>query len=242
MENLDLDINNYNLDDILRLFKIDKNFDTNDVKKCYKMVLKLHPDKSGLDKEYFLFYTKALKILKNVFEYKNKRNTHLDEYKSKIEYLDIDEQDPGKKLLVDNLHKKKGEDFNKWFNDMFEKVKIHDDEIDTGYGNWFKSAEDIETEKIHNKRDMAGFFEKKKQQAKALVVHKDFVDQNNDDGYNLSREKINNYDSSLFSKLNYQDLKQAHTVTVVPVTQKDYENKKGFIDDIYSELWIYQFL
>ena len=99
---------------------------------------------------------------------------------------------------------------------MFEKVKIHDDEIDTGYGNWFKSAEDIETEKIHNKRDMAGFFEKKKQQAKALVVHKDFVDQNSDDGYNLSREKINNYDSSLFSKLNYQDLKQAHTVTVVP--------------------------
>ena len=71
---------------------------------------------------------------------------------------------------------------------------------------------------------MAGFFEKK-QQAKALVVHKDFVDQNNDDGYNLIG-KINNYDSSLFSKLNYQDLKQAHTVTVVPVTQKDYENKK----------------
>ena len=52
MSTLDLDINNYNLDDILRLFKVDYNFNEDDIKNCYKTVLKLHPDKSGLDKEY----------------------------------------------------------------------------------------------------------------------------------------------------------------------------------------------
>ena len=34
----------------------------------------------------------------------------------------------------------------------------------------------------------------------------------------------------MFSRLQYQDLKQAHTVTVVPVTHKDFENKKKFAD------------
>ena len=129
-------------------------------------------------------------------------------------------------MLYKKLNGKSAKEFNNWFNDMFEKVKLHDEEDDEGYGTWFKSNEDIETEKIHNKRDMNTFFEKKKEDAKALVVHKDIHDATGDNGYNLSRDKIDNYDSTMFSRLQYQDLKQAHTVTVVPVTHKDYENKK----------------
>ena len=44
------------------------------------------------------------------------------------------------------------------------KVKIHDDEIDTGYGNWFKSAEDIETEKITIKEIWLAFLRKNNKQ------------------------------------------------------------------------------
>ena len=53
---MDLDINNYNLDDLLKLFKISAHFGESDLKKAKQIVLKTHPDKSGLPSEYFLFY------------------------------------------------------------------------------------------------------------------------------------------------------------------------------------------
>ena len=45
---MDLDINNYNLDDLLNLFKISAHFGESDLKRAKQIVLKTHPDKSGL--------------------------------------------------------------------------------------------------------------------------------------------------------------------------------------------------
>ena len=56
MENLDLDINNYDLDDILSLFNISYNYDSNDIKKCRETMLKLHPYKCNLESNYYDFY------------------------------------------------------------------------------------------------------------------------------------------------------------------------------------------
>ena len=56
MESLDLDIDNYDLLDILKLFKIQYHFTEQDLKNVKKSVLKTHPDKSKLDKKYFLFF------------------------------------------------------------------------------------------------------------------------------------------------------------------------------------------
>ena len=50
---IDLDIDNYNFNDLLNLFNIDYNFNEKELKQCYKTVLKTHPDKSGLDQKYF---------------------------------------------------------------------------------------------------------------------------------------------------------------------------------------------
>ena len=74
---IDFNINNYNLDDILNLFKLDKNFTINDLKNAKKYVLMLHPDKSGLDKEYFLFYTKAFRVINNIFEFSKRKQEKL---------------------------------------------------------------------------------------------------------------------------------------------------------------------
>ena len=51
MENLDLNIHNYELNDLLALFKLPFHFDDSDLKNAKRIVLKTHPDKSGLDKE-----------------------------------------------------------------------------------------------------------------------------------------------------------------------------------------------
>ena len=69
---LDLDINNYELADILRLFKIPVNFKESDLKKAKLTVLKTHPDKSGLNPDFFRFYTKAYKMLYSVWEFRKK--------------------------------------------------------------------------------------------------------------------------------------------------------------------------
>ena len=61
MDNLDLDINNYELEDLLNLFKIPMDFDESDLKKAKQIVLKTHPDKSGLDAKYFYFFQKLIR-------------------------------------------------------------------------------------------------------------------------------------------------------------------------------------
>ena len=55
----DLDLSNYDLQDILNLFQIPENFTEADLKKAKRQVLKLHPDKSRIDSKYFLFYSKV---------------------------------------------------------------------------------------------------------------------------------------------------------------------------------------
>ena len=76
--------------------------------------------------------------------------------------------------------------------------------------------------------DMASEFEKKKNQCKALVVKKDLIEMGGNSGYNLSRDAPEEYSSDIFSKLRYEDLKKAHTETVVPVTREDFEKTKKF--------------
>ena len=79
-ENLDLNIQNYNLNDLLNLFKLNTNFTEEDLKNAKKIVLKIHPDKSKLDKKYFLFFSSAYKILFQLYNFKNRIESKNTEY------------------------------------------------------------------------------------------------------------------------------------------------------------------
>ena len=61
MDNLDLNLNHYSIDDILNLYNLDYNFNKNDLKTIKKKVISLHPDKSGLNQKYFIFFKKHMK-------------------------------------------------------------------------------------------------------------------------------------------------------------------------------------
>ena len=63
---IDLNIENYDLNDLLQLFKIDFDFVAEDLKRVKKTVMQTHPDKSGLDKKYFLFFSAAYKIIYSI--------------------------------------------------------------------------------------------------------------------------------------------------------------------------------
>jgi hypothetical protein len=213
MEDLDLNIENYELTDLLDLFKIDFDFKEEDLKRVKKMVMLSHPDKSGLDKKYFLFFTSAYKIVFSIHEFRHKSSQ-----KQSTEYTV--EKDEEKELLLKNLQKKPN--FNKLFNELFEKHKIADDENENGYGDWMKSDENMDTRST-TLSQMNATFEQKKREVKELVPFQEIQDTGSSSAhFDLTRDKPTYYSSSLFSSLQYEDLKKAHVESVIPVTQEDY--------------------
>ena len=224
MSDFDLNIDNYDLEDLLNLFHLNYEFNEDDMKKAKTRALKTHPDKSGLKKEVFLFFMKAYKMLESIYEFKMKRAKCAKNTSYENEKMESDK----KTLLLKKLDGMKASEFNKWFNSMFEKVKVNDDDIDGGYGKWFKSNEDLNEETVTNKRDMEAAFNKKKAASRELVLHKGVNEMVHGGGYDLTRSKPDEYSSDIFSKLQYDDLRKAHTETVVPVTHEDYLRRKKY--------------
>jgi hypothetical protein len=69
--------------------------------------------------------------------------------------------------------------------------------------------------------------EKKKQKMSALIKCEEIQDYSRSCGAS-ELSGTNSYDSGLFSGLQYQDLYKAHTETLIPVSQEDYEKKQKF--------------
>ena len=221
---LDLNIDNYNLEDMLNLFGLNINYNIGDLKNAKKMALKTHPDKSGLKKEVFIFFSKAYNMLSKIYKLKNKTE-------KKVENIDYDENDMeydiGNKELLDmKLKTLKKKNFNKWFNDLFEKSNGKSN-ID-GYGDWLKSEEGVSNIKISNKTEFDALFKKKKREGRELIVKADIQDMIYNSGGTMLDTTETVYSSDIFSKLRYDDVRKAHMETVVPVTEQDFKEKKRF--------------
>lgn len=217
---VDLNIDNYNFDDLLNLFGLQMKFSEDDLKKAKRRVLMTHPDKSGLDKQYFMFFTKAYKMMSQIYYFRGKKQSRA--YDKSYETDDMEHLE-----LIKGLDGKSVSEFNNWFNKMFDNVKLADEEMDSGYGDWMKNGE-LKTMNNVKLSDFGREFEKRKQECKELVIHNNIKDMNGSGGSNLTRDRPELYDSDIFSKLKYEDLRRAHTETVVPVTQEDFDSVKQF--------------
>ena len=217
---IDLNIENYDLNDLLQLFKLDFDFAAEDLKKVKKTVMQTHPDKSGLDKKYFLFFTSAYKIIFSIHEFRHKSDN-----KQSTEYTV--EKDEEKELLLKKM--KNQPNFNKIFNELFEKHRIKDDENETGYGDWLKSDDNMDSRST-TMSQMNASFEQKKREVRELVPFQEIEEAGTGAAshFDLTRDKPTYYSSSLFSNLQYEDLKKAHVESVVPVTQDDYLSRPKF--------------
>lgn len=229
---VDLDLNNYSLEDILALFQLQENFNEADLKRAKQQVLRLHPDKSRLDPKYFLFYSKAYKTVYSIWEFKNKND---NKTMNTEEYIPLDTSEENKKKALEtffdqNKTLRDANNFNKWFNEQFEKQKVKADEDEDGYGSWLKSNENVDDTEITNMRAMNEHFDKRKKEVRALVVQKDIQDITSyaGAGSNLLDGPQDNYSSDVFSSVGFQDLKQAHVESVIPVSNEDYDNTLKF--------------
>ena len=159
---IDLNIDNYELTDLLALFKLDFDFTEAELKQVKKMVLQTHPDKSQLEPVYFLFFSEAYKIITAVYQFRHKSTTTPTAYNTHY----LVEKDEQKEALLHNL--KNQPNFNKLFNELFDQYNITDADADNGYGDWLKSNENMDT-RTTTLTGMNASFETKKKEVQALV-------------------------------------------------------------------------
>ena len=311
MESLDLNIDNYNLPDILALFNLPTLFNEDDLKRARVAVLKTHPDKCQLPKEYFLFFTKAYRIIHQIYTI---RHPVTDEHytqsvertprqstntvvpslrcvakdtlsapytpidggaaaaaKSVVDYGRLmrsegyrpDATDEYSQATHERMKKRLDEmmggtgtgtsragtgggntgpakvsEFNKWFNEKFDQYRLKDEEAETGYDAWFRGTgtdnEDAAEDDGGSWADKVKRLNQRKQELRnkyALVERTELEyasDYGASGGYDLTRERPQEYSSGIFGNLRYEDLKKAHTETVIPVTEDDYYKTKRF--------------
>jgi len=221
LNTLDLDLDNYSLDDLYHLFNINGNILNDETMKLAKqIVLKMHPDKSQLDSKYFLFFSKAYKRLYNIYEFQNKST------KKKMDNEDYFNE--SNKTILDNMFDKNkdfkdSKNFNSWFNEAFEKGRL-ENPTEQGYGDWLKSDEGfISVNENVTKGNMNDVFEQKKKQIQSLTLYTGVTDMVSSSFGGSLLDGGNDFSSD-----NYTDLKQAYTETLIPVTQEDYNKMQKF--------------
>jgi hypothetical protein len=230
---MDLDITNYDYDDILKLFNISKQFNEEDLKNAKKRVLASHPDKSGLDKSYFLFFSSAYKILFNIYNFREKHSSskNLNNYN---ENYDADKDEVNEELIHKIMTTKSTQEFNKWFNEQFDTMKITNDYEKNGYGDWLNANNTEEIVKCTDINSIHKIMEEKKKLLRShnLIKKKDICEFNNTNYCDLTNSKPEDYSSGLFSKFQYEDLKKAHEESIIPVTNEDNISNYSSYDDI----------
>jgi hypothetical protein len=227
-EKLDLNINNYSREDLLKLFGV-LNIDLTEeiMKDCKKIVLKSHPDKSQLHEKYFLFFSEAYKKLRRIYEFQNKFK--IDNSNEQNEYYDSNQAN-----ILDNILKEKYTDpkkFNNWFNEQFEQHKTIDIN-ENGYGTWLKSDDDIVFTSNVSKANMNSEIEKRKKQVQSLTTYNGVHDPyaSTFGGSSLMTIDNNFSSASLFNSdgIGYTDLRKAYVESVIPVTEEDFHKIQKF--------------
>lgn len=210
---LDLNLENYNYEELLSLFKINQ-LNSENLKKAKKIVLKTHPDKCNLDKKVFLFFSSAYKKLVSVFEFVENYKSKLDIERYEYDYESHTEDEEG-------LHKllRSDKEFSKNFNELFESTYIKNND---GYDSWLKSNDDVHSINI-NKQDMDNI---RNEVRNSLVVKQEINGISSSQHYSFDDQT--NYSSDIFSKFQYEDLKKAHHESLIPVTDEDYNNIKKY--------------
>lgn len=246
-----LDIQQYNLKEILELFSINSyDFSLDDLKNAKRRVLMMHPDKSNLPHDYFLFYKKAFDIVVKFYSSKNKTEEEVSHTNKNTQYLHVSSnaiQDTYDK----NIHKKvketmkesSVEEYNRNFNKLFENMVT---KSSSNKNEWFSKDEPsiAVSSTIVTPNNINNVFETIKKQTKGeMVIHKNptemfsffgesyYEDESNDD------LNTNYVQCDPFSKLKFEDLRKVHKdQTIFNVGEEDFANVTKYKDvNMYKE-------
>jgi hypothetical protein len=223
--NHNLTLESYSYDELLSLFELPKNMSLNQLKNAKKRVLMLHPDKSKLPAEYFLFYKKAFEFIVQIYENNNKQNQQITEDTTNYRPLD---NGLNKATIQTVAGEMKAADFQNKFNELFEnnmakKTDVHKNE-------WFSKDEAVyKVDAQVSAKNMGQVFETMKQQNAELVRYRGIQELRAGGGTRLYEDEDDDDEpyvtSDPFSKLKFDDLRKVHKdQTIFAVSERDYAN------------------
>jgi hypothetical protein len=231
----------YSLDELLGLFDLNYNMTLEDLKRAKKSVLMLHPDKSKLEPDYFLFYKKAFDIIVEFFENNNKANRPVTDENSQYLPLDSNYNKATSNTVKTMVNEMPKNEFQNKFNQLFEENMVN--KLDANKNDWFKTEEPIfkTTENVSSK-NMGKIFDQFKEQNSDIVRYtgvqnmmysnsgSQLYDDVDEDEYRQSY-----ISSNPFSKLKFDDLRKVHKdQTIFAVSDKKYKQYSS-LDDYNRE-------
>ena len=231
-----LNIKMYSFKEILNLFSLDYDFSTEQLKKAKLMVLKMHPDKSKLPPEYFLFYRDAYSLVYDYYNEKQKTSIEVPHEEVVYEPNSVDKTTHNQ---VNKTMKEMGQQqFQQKFNQLFENNMV--EKKDTSHYDWFKQNDPLyQFDDVKTAGGLAQSIEFVKQNSNALTHYKGVENLTYSSGNNLYDTDQNAYATSdPFSKLKYDDLRKVHKdQTVFAVSERDYDKMKTYssIDHLQRE-------
>lgn len=218
-----LNINMYSFKELLDLFKLSYKFDMNELKRARTMVLKMHPDKSRLPSEYFLFYKKAFDVIIEYFKDTQKVNTEVPQTEIKYE-TDTPDKSIAKKVGL-TMKEMGSEKFQEQFNQLFEKNMVN--KRDESVNDWFKTNDPLfQFDEISSTSGLGKAIDMIKEKTAALTKYNG-VETMNSSG-NMGNELYDDSNNGYvccdpFSKLKYDDLRKVHKdQTVFAVSERDF--------------------
>lgn len=202
----------------------------------------LHPDKSRLTPEYFLFYKKAFDAVVQIYNSQNRQNQVIDE--NTIKYRPQNNEDHNKSTaqqINKNISQMSSGDFNNKFNHLFESNQMSS-LPDPRRNEWFTSenaAINIPEKSSISSKNMGQAFDQIKQNnsSSGLIRYRGVQDMYSgnsgsglyddlgDNDPNIADGQSATYiTSDPFSKLKYDDLRKVHKdETVFAVSESDFE-------------------
>jgi hypothetical protein len=233
-----LDITTYSLEELLQLFELPariQQIDSLEMKKAKRKYQLLHPDKSGLPNQYFLFYQKAYQKIEEEYLYHfptaPKPQVHQANDANpaaQMAYQPYHQQTDKRtqKQVQTVLQTMRPEEFQRHMNEMYEAHMAT--KQDTRRADWMKqdtpAFEDIPTT-IKTQEQLAQYMAQLKQKNQALIKHrspddlaavyvtgggqtqgKRFYEDDDDE-----EEDLEQYISSdPFSRLKFEDVRKVH--------------------------------
>jgi hypothetical protein len=224
-----LNIHMYKFSELLELFKLNYESTVEDIKEARKIVLKMHPDKSRLSGDYFLFYKKAFEIVVDYFREQQKTQKPVPKTEQLYTPLESKLGAENDQQVTANIGKmvKQG-DFQKQFNQLYEDNMAK--KPDESRNAWFKNNDPLfEFDGPKSAKDIAASIEQVKAKTAAMVAYKGVQEMNSSVGTSKyfdddDEEDANSYVTcDPFSKLKFDDLRKVHKdQTVFAVSEADY--------------------
>jgi hypothetical protein len=224
-----LNIHMYNLQEILGLFDLTYTITIEDLKRAKKKVLMLHPDKSRLSPDYFLFYKKAFDIILQLYENNNKQNQTINSETVKYKPLENTLNNAAKNKVKTVIGEMDKSEFNNTFNQLFNDNMVK--KPSQTRNDWFSKEEPIyNIDPNVSTKNMGAVLDTIKQKNAELAKYNGIQELyvNSNSGSRLYDENEDEEAEDVyistdpFSKLKFDDLRKVHKdQTVFAVCERD---------------------